>query len=104
MLEFCMYQPEPIDTSKVILPKVLEELLELLSYNTHEVWAQHRLQEGWVYGEERDDKNKRHPCLIPYEDLSETEKAYDRNTAREVLKVIMALGFKIEKTKDSDSQ
>ncbi|MFM2319483.1 MAG: hypothetical protein RLZZ215_2104 [Pseudomonadota bacterium] len=92
-----MYQPEPIDTSKVILPKVLEELLELLSYNTHEVWAQQRIQEGWVYGQERDDENKRHPGLIPYEALSETEKAYDRNTAREVLKVIMASGFKIEK-------
>ncbi|MFI0397704.1 MAG: RyR domain-containing protein [Thiolinea sp.] len=92
-----MYQPEPIDTSKVVMPKALEELLELLSYNTHEVWAQQRIQDGWVYGEERDDANKLHPCLIPYEELSEIEKAYDRNTAREVLKVILASGFKIEK-------
>ena len=93
-----MYQPEPIDTSKVNLPSPLEELLELLSYNTHEVWAQQRIKDGWTYGEERDDEKKLHPCLIPYESLSETEKAYDRNTAREVLKVILAAGFKIEKT------
>lgn len=92
-----MYQPEPIDTSKVSLPPSLEELLELLSYNTHEVWAQQRLKDGWTYGSERDDTKKLHPCLIPYEDLAESEKAYDRNTAREVLKVILASGFKIEK-------
>lgn len=92
-----MYQPEPIDTSKVNLPQSLEELLELLSYNTHEVWAQQRISDGWIYGAERDDVKKLHPCLIPYEDLAESEKAYDRNTAREVLKVILASGFKIEK-------
>jgi hypothetical protein len=92
-----MYQPKPINTSSITLPKELQDLLELLSYNTHEVWAQQRLEDGWVYGAERDDENKRHPCLIPYEELSETEKAYDRNTAREVLKVILASGFKIEK-------
>lgn len=92
-----MYQPEPIDTSKVSLPQSLEELLELLSYNTHEVWAQQRINDGWSYGVERDDVKKLHPCLIPYEDLAESEKAYDRNTAREVLKVILASGFKIEK-------
>lgn len=92
-----MYQPKPINTSSITLPKELQDLLELLSYNTHEVWAQQRLEDGWGYGAERDDENKRHPCLIPYEELSETEKAYDRNTAREVLKVILASGFKIEK-------
>ena len=93
-----MYQPKPIDTSGIELPKTLQDLLELLSYNTHEVWAQQRIQDGWVYGKERDDENKLHPCLIPYEELSEVERAYDRNTAREVLKVILAAGFKIEKT------
>ncbi|HMT91934.1 RyR domain-containing protein [uncultured Thiothrix sp.] len=92
-----MYQPEPIDTSKVSLPQSLEELLELLSYNTHEVWAQQRLNDGWTYGAERDDAKKLHPCLVPYDNLAESEKVYDRNTAREVLKVILASGFKIEK-------
>ncbi len=92
-----MYQPEPIDTSKVSLPQSLEELLELLSYNTHEIWAQQRLNDGWTYGAERDDAKKLHPGLVPYENLAESEKVYDRNTAREVLKVILASGFKIEK-------
>ena len=93
-----MYSPKPIDTSHISLSKDLENLLEKLAFNTHEVWAQQRFSDGWVYGEERDDAKKLHPCLVPYEALSESEKNYDRNTAREVLKLILASGFKIEKT------
>ena len=55
------------------------------------------MKEGWTYGEERDDAKKHHPCLVPYEDLTETEKEYDRNTSQETLKLIMKLGFKIVK-------
>lgn len=39
----------------------------------------------------------KHPCLIPYEELPEVEKAYDRDTALGTLKLILKLGFKIEK-------
>ena len=45
----------------------------------------------------RDDENKLHPDLVPYEDLPEDEKEYDRNTAQETLRLIMKLGFKISK-------
>ena len=92
-----MYQPSPIDTSRIDLPDYLEGLLEELARNTHEVWSLQRLQDGWRYGAHRDDAERLHPCLVPYEDLPEEEKAYDRNTAREVLKVIMASGFNISK-------
>ena len=40
---------------------------------------------------------KTHPCLVPYEDLPEVEKAYDRDTAVGTLKLICKLGFKITK-------
>ncbi len=75
----------------------LMELAEKLAENVHEVWAQSRISQGWSYGEQRDDDNKYHPCLVPYNELSEEEKAYDRDTALETLKVITKLGFKIEK-------
>jgi ryanodine receptor 2 len=61
------------------------------------VWAQSRIEQGWSYGEERNDALKTHPCLIPYEELPEVEKAYDRDTALGTLKLIRKLGFKIEK-------
>ena len=89
------YIPKPIDTTGVALPKELNDLAEEIAKNVHEVWSEGRMKEGWTYGEERDDAKKHHPCLVPYEDLTETEKEYDRNTSQETLKLIMKLGFKI---------
>ena len=92
-----MYTPNPIDTSDVALTKEISELGEQLAKNTHEVWASSRIKDGWQYGEKRDDEKKLHPCLIPYEELSESEKDYDRNTSVETLKLIIKLGYKIVK-------
>ncbi|MBE6609630.1 MAG: Ryanodine receptor Ryr [Ruminococcaceae bacterium] len=91
------YIPKPIDTSDIELNKEIIELCELLSKNTHEVWSETRIKDGWVYGEERNDAKKHHPCLIPYEDLPESEKEYDRNTSLQTLKLIVKLGYKITK-------
>lgn len=91
------YIPQPVDTSDVILPEELNELIEQMSKNVHEVWAQSRIDQGWTFGPERSDALKHHPCLIPYEDLPEVEKAYDRDTALGTLKLITKLGFKITK-------
>ncbi len=92
------YTPRPIDTSYVTLPPDLDALLEYLARNVHEVWAQLRLEQGWVYGPTRDDERKEHPCLVPYEDLPESEKDFDRGTTAETLKAILALGFRISRS------
>ena len=91
------YRPAPRDTSGVRLPPDVLELTELLARNTHENWARQRLADGWRYGPRRDDAKKEHPSLVPYEALSESEKEYDRRTAMEALKTIVALGYRIEK-------
>ena len=92
-----MYKPKPVDTSKVVLPKDLNALVELIAKNVHEVWAEERIKEGWTYGPVRDDIKKTTPCLVPYEELPENEKEYDRKTAFETLKLVVKLGYKIEK-------
>lgn len=89
------YTPQPIDTSHVTLPESISGLIERLAENTHEVWAKQRFEEGWVYGPSRNDQEKTHPGLVAYANLSESEKDYDRNTAVETLKLILALGFEI---------
>ena len=91
------YIPQPIDTSDIQLPEELNPLLEAMAKNVHEIWAKERIAQGWTYGAKRDDTLKHHPCLVPYEDLPEEEKVYDRNTSVETLKLILKLGFKIEK-------
>lgn len=91
------YVPQPMDTSDVQLPQELNELVEKMARNVHEVWAQNRISQGWTYGPERNDALKHHPCLVPYEDLPEVEKDYDRDTALGTLKLICKLGFTITK-------
>lgn len=87
------YVPHPMDTSDVILPRELDALIEEMAKNVHEVWAQNRIKQGWTYGAERDDTLKKHPCLLPYEELPEEEKIYDRDSAIQTLKLISKLGF-----------
>lgn len=89
------YIPKPLDTSNIVLPDGLNELTESISKNVHEVWAAGRIAEGWKYGPVRDEIKKKHPCLIPYEELSEEEKDYDRATALSTIKYIIAKGYSI---------
>lgn len=91
------YIPEPIDTDHIHLEKEILELGELLARNAHDVWARERMRQGWIFGATRNDEAKEHPCLIPYEELPESEKEYDRNTAMETLKVIVSMGYEIRR-------
>lgn len=90
------YEPRPINTSNVELPPSLEPLLERLAEHNHDIWAQHRINAGWSWGPERNDEQKHHPCLVPYSELPDSEKQLDRATTCEVLKAILALGYRIE--------
>ena len=92
-----MYNPKPINTDDIKLPHELIQLTEMLAKNTHDVWAASRINDGWHYGEQRNDEKKETPCLVEYGLLPENEKKYDRNTALETLKLIIKLGYTIEK-------
>lgn len=91
-----MYEPKPIDTSDVILPEELLSLTDKIAENVHDVWAVGRISEGWTYGKKKDDERKTTPLLVPYNELPESEKDYDRNTAIETLKLIVKLGYDIK--------
>lgn len=96
------YVPNPVDTSHIQLPESINSLAELLAANTHEVWAKGRLAEGWRYGIRRDDVRRETPCLIPYCALSEEERAYDRNTCMETLKMLYAMGYEIVRRAETE--
>ena len=55
------------------------------------------MAEGWVYGSVKDLEKKTTPQLVAQEELPDEEKAYDRNTALETLKLIVKLGYSITK-------
>jgi len=90
-----MYEPRPIDTTGIELPRELAELVELMARNNHELWASRRMAEGWTVGPRRDDEKRQHPCLVPYEELPESEKEYDRVLVVQIVKTILSMGFGI---------
>lgn len=96
-MESKKYNPNPIDVTGIELPIELSSLVEQMACNVHDVWAMSRMNDGWCYGEKRDDRKKTHPCLVSYDDLPDSEKSYDRDTAVTTLKLIIKLGFRIEK-------
>lgn len=95
-----MYIPKPVDTGSISLPAELEQLQEKIAENVHENWSAGRIADGWRYGPERNDAQKLTPCLVPYDQLSEEEKDFDRTTAMQTLKLIVALGYTITKRDD----
>ena len=91
------YTPAPVSTEGVDLPEELSLLIEQIAANVHDVWATARIAEGWQYGEIHDGELMNTPNLVPYDELPEQEKEYDRKTAMETLKLIQKLGFKVAK-------
>lgn len=94
------YNPQPINLESIQLTDDLLELREAIAENAHEVWAAARIKEGWSYGQQRDDANKKHPDLVPYSALPDSEKEYDRIMAMDTIKLVRKLGFDLVKRKD----
>lgn len=91
------YKPELTDLTVIEIPKDIEELTELLAKHAHDVWAIERQSEGWTYGRERNDRKLETPDMVPYDQLPETEKQYDRIMASNTIKLLLANGYKIVK-------
>lgn len=89
------YDPQPIDVSDIPLDADLVDLTEAIAENAHDIWARARMDEGWTYGPVRDDTRKRHPDLVPYSKLPESEKEYDRLMAMNTLRLVHRLGYDI---------
>ena len=92
-----IYEPSPIYLDDVELSDDLTELQEAIAENAHEIWAKNRSDQGWSYGLERNDQKKETPDMVPYCNLPESEKLYDREMAMQTLKLVKKLGFEIVK-------
>ena len=92
-----VYEPSPIGLDDVELSDDLTELQEAIAENAHEIWAKNRKDQGWSYGSERNDQKKETPDMIPYCNLPESEKLYDREMAMQTLKLVKKLGWELKK-------
>ena len=92
------YKPQPINTDDIVLDEEILILSELLASAVHDQWSIGRINDGWTYGPKRNDDLKQTPCLVPYEELPDSEKAFDRNTALTTLKLIQKFGYTLKKS------
>jgi ryanodine receptor 2 len=90
------YSPKPIDTAGIALTDGQAVLVEKLAAHVHDVWAAQRIGDGWRFGKTRDALSKSHPCLVPYDELPDPKKTYDRLMVEQVIKAAVALGYRIE--------
>jgi hypothetical protein len=91
------YTPTPMNTGDIAVPANLQPLVERIAGHVHDTWSRKRIAEGWSYGPRRDDKRKENPSLVPYKELSDSEKDYDRETVKETIRAALLLGYDIVK-------
>ena len=89
------FVPRPVETNEISLPSYIESVRDKLAENTHEVWSMNKIEQGWIYSEQRDDIARTHPCLTSFERLPLNEKKYDTTLALQTLKTILAIGYRI---------
>jgi hypothetical protein len=75
--------------------QALVQTMEAMAEAEHDGWMAHRARTGWRRGETRDDDAKLHPSMIPYADLSETEKDKDRSNIRHYPQFVARAGGRI---------
>ncbi|XP_064536233.1 ryanodine receptor isoform X10 [Drosophila montana] len=90
------YKPAPLDLSAVTLTPKLEELVDQLAENTHNLWARERIQQGWTYGLNEDSENHRSPHLVPYAKVDEAIKKANRDTASETVRTLLVYGYVLD--------
>jgi RyR domain len=91
------YEPKPIPVEHIVLDGEILELVEVLAENAHDIWATERLRDNWTYGPERDDAKREHPCLVPYAQLADRDRDYDRSMVLGSIRAMLALGFTISR-------
>ena len=75
-----------------------EEVEDLAEYE-HEEWNNEKEATGWTYGKKKNMKKKITPYLVPWDDLTENIKEFDRDPIRNIPSLMKSLGLKVVKSK-----
>uniref|UniRef100_A0A5F8H1B7 Ryanodine receptor 3 n=1 Tax=Monodelphis domestica TaxID=13616 RepID=A0A5F8H1B7_MONDO len=97
------FDPKPINTINYSLPEKLEYVVTKYAEHSHDKWACDKSQNGWKYGISLDENVKTHPLIRPFKTLTEKEKEIYRWPARESLKTMLAVGWTVERTRESEA-
>ena len=94
------YVPQPLDTKAWNLSTELQELSSQLARNEHDVWATGLINNGWCYGNERNNETKHHPLLLDFDSIPGEAQKYNRQIANEMLRAILQCGYEIVRAPD----
>lgn len=81
-----------------------KEEIEKLAALEHERWNQDRIADGWTYGKERDKVKKITPYLVPYDQLTEDIKEYDRDTVRNIPLLLAKINLTVRRDFESHEE
>jgi len=80
----CKVVPEGIGTEVQLSPNEIE----ILAIMEHQRWWADRSINGWKLAEVRDDINRFHPNMVPYEELSNADKQKDRDSVLQMIEIL----------------
>jgi hypothetical protein len=71
--------------------------IDTLAQVEHRRWSAERLLRGWRLGE-RDNDRRKHPDLVPYEDLTDDGREKDRSQVRHMPDILALAGMAIKRS------
>lgn len=74
------------------------EEVERLSEHEHERWMAQHTAHGWTYGAQRDDAKKKHPDMVPWNELTAAAKDKDREAVSALPSLLGDAGLTIVRT------
>jgi hypothetical protein len=92
----CEVRPatDPAPAVREFSPQEVEHLARF----EHHRWIGERRAAGWTAGLVKDADRKVTPHLVPWEELSEEIKDYDRRTVENIPEVLAAAGLRVVRT------
>ncbi|RWS22415.1 ryanodine receptor-like protein, partial [Leptotrombidium deliense] len=97
------YIPNPVNISGINLNNDLLNIIQKFSEHYHDAWAQRKFENGWTFGEPFSYQKKIHPRIKPYHLLTEYERNRYKEPIADIIKSLLALGWKLEQTDQSQA-
>jgi hypothetical protein len=72
-----------------------EEQITTLADMEHDRWARDKEAQGWKWGPQRDNVNKLHPLLVPYDELPVSQQEVDRGFVRVIPSLLASVGLQM---------
>ena len=89
---------EKTEGREVVKMTFTKDQIEVMAEMEHARWTIERFLDGWKQGENRDVDNKINPYLVPWTELPEEAREWDRETVRQIPELLAQVGLEIHQT------